>query len=609
MNVKACLALIRMQLRLAMRERSVLFFNYFFPLIFFFGFGAFLGGRAVGAAMTRVVTLVIVLGILGSGLFGAGLRAVAERETGILRRYKVAPITPVPILVASLVTGWLLYLPSALFIILLSHFVYQMPLPSQPLSLIAIITLGCFAFRSIGLIIASVANSAAESNVMVQILYMPMLFLSGATFPVSSMPAGAQIVSQFLPASYLNSGMQHVMLRAEGLAANLGSVGALILTTLLATFISTKLFRWEKEEKLPGRAKAWVAAVFVPFLILGGWQAYSRDHINEAKRLDRQIRRTQARLIRGATVFTGDGHVILNGSVLIRNGLVERIFSHLPPSPESLQAEVVEAAGKTIVPGFIDVDVRLDNPDGGAEHALAAYLYSGVTAIHASQPLPGIEQIINSGAKLGAEVFSKPFSGFVRNRPHTEPLPQEEFARMRREGTVFVPQLAAAEALAAASEGRMDLLALTLVQQVTPPALMEQTRAEFRARVGKLPQAPAQFAAAQENLRRAWKAQVTLAPGTGSGALGLVHGPALHRELRLWSESGVPGAAALVAATHNAARLLNADSRLGRIAPGFEATFVLLDGNPLIEISATERIATVFLKGELVSRGDLFDQK
>ena len=49
--------------------------------------------------------MVLVIGILGNGLFGAGMRAVQEREENILRRYKVAPITPVPMLVASMVTG------------------------------------------------------------------------------------------------------------------------------------------------------------------------------------------------------------------------------------------------------------------------------------------------------------------------------------------------------------------------------------------------------------------------------------------------------------------------------------------------------------------------
>jgi len=298
----------------------------------------------------------------------------------------------------------------------------------------------------------------------------------------------------------------------------------------------------------------------------------------------------------------------VNGSILVRNGLIEQVFSGAAPAPESLQAEVLEAAGKTVLPGLIDVDVRLDDPST-AERALAAYLYAGVTAVGTSSELLGGAQVVNSGAKLGAEVLSRPAAGFVRNLPRAEPLPEEEFARMRREGAVYVPELAAAEALAAAHEGRLDLLGLTLVQQVAPPGLLELTRAEYRARTGKMPNAAAEFRAAQENLRRAWKAQVALATGTGSGGLGLIHGPALHRELRLWTAAGIPAPAALMAATHHGARLMEAESRIGIIRPGWEATLLLVDGNPLTEISATERIASVLFKGELVMRGDLFDQK
>ena len=38
----------------------------------------------------------LVIGVLGNGLFGAGMRAVMDREAGILRRFKVTPITPLP---------------------------------------------------------------------------------------------------------------------------------------------------------------------------------------------------------------------------------------------------------------------------------------------------------------------------------------------------------------------------------------------------------------------------------------------------------------------------------------------------------------------------------
>ena len=128
-RMRPYLALIGINLKLAMREKAVLFFNFVLPAAFFFGFGQLM--RADSGGVTQVVTMVLVFGVLGSGLYGAGLRAVAEREANILRRYKVAPITPAPLLVASMVTGVVLYLPALTLILLLAHFRYRMPAPPQ----------------------------------------------------------------------------------------------------------------------------------------------------------------------------------------------------------------------------------------------------------------------------------------------------------------------------------------------------------------------------------------------------------------------------------------------------------------------------------------------
>jgi len=68
----------------------------------------------------------------------------------------------------------------------------------------------------------------------------------------------------------------------------------------------------------------------------------------------------------------------------------------------------------------------------------------------------------------------------------------------------------------------------------------------------------------------------------------------------------MPPAQVLAMFTSQAAAALN--KPLGRIAPGLEATLVLVDGNPLEDISATERIVAVFLKGERVSRAQLLKE-
>jgi hypothetical protein len=91
-------ALLRSELRVSMRERSVLFFNYLFPMVFFFMFGEFMNARASLGSAQFIVSTVLAIGIMGNGFFGMGMRAVQERELGILRRLRLAPITPAPIL-------------------------------------------------------------------------------------------------------------------------------------------------------------------------------------------------------------------------------------------------------------------------------------------------------------------------------------------------------------------------------------------------------------------------------------------------------------------------------------------------------------------------------
>jgi imidazolonepropionase-like amidohydrolase len=111
---------------------------------------------------------------------------------------------------------------------------------------------------------------------------------------------------------------------------------------------------------------------------------------------------------------------------------------------------------------------------------------------------------------------------------------------------------------------------------------------------------------ARENLRRAYEAGVTLVTGSDAGNPLVFHGPTIQRELQLWVDAGIPPAAALRAATWNAARLLRAGDRLGLVAKDHDADLLIVDGNPLTDITATERISIVVFKGERVRRAALF---
>jgi ABC-type multidrug transport system permease subunit len=577
--MNAYLTLTRIDIRLAFRQRVVIFFNYLMPLAFFFIFAqAFRAGQ--GGAILQVVTMVTVIGILGNGLLGAGIRAAQDRENNILRRYKVAPITPLPLLVASTVTGLVVYMPLVFLMFALAEWRYGMTLPEHSGAMLIFIMLGLLAIRAIGLIVASVVNSMQESQILVQIIYMAMLFLSGTTFPVSMFPNWLLTVTQFLPATWLVTGLQGIMLKNETLAANWQAVGALILTIIVGFFLCIKLFRWEKEEKVRPAAKLWVLAALLPFVMLGSWQVYAKDNVTKTRILVRTLDRSGTSLIRNARVFIGNGQIIENGAVLVKAGRIVEVYSGAIPDPKTINAEPIEAAGKTILPGLIDTNVNLPT-----QRDLAAYLYSGVTAVNTmdrSDTAAKTRDLIDSGEKQGAELF------------------------LSNAGNHNI-SLSAAEGAEQFAAGKTGLINDSLVQQVGPPEFLAAT---FKAIVNH-PPAPESFTrinAAQEQLMKAFHAGKTLIVATGAGKDLVFHGPSVQHELELWVVSGIPPQDALRAATLNSAKALHADQRLGSIEKGKDATLVVVDGNPLDDIRATEAISFVMFKGERINRSELFKE-
>jgi ABC-type polysaccharide/polyol phosphate export permease len=578
---------IAITLRLMSRDRMALFFGYVFPLIFFFLFAQMMSaGQGTGLAK-QVVTSVLIFGVLGNGFFGAGMRAVSDREQNILRRFKVAPTNAAPLLISWLVTGWINYLPSALFLIALGHFGYQMPWPERPFTLFVFLSVAVLAFRSLGLIIASVVNSMQESQILVQLCYLPMLFLSGATFPVSAMPVWVQILSQFIPSSHLYAGLQAILLRQEGLGSQWKSLLALVVTLAVGMLLSIKLFRWEKEEKVKSSAKLWVVAALAPFLLLGVYQAYSKESLTQAKVLQREVRRSRTVLIRDARLFIGDGRVIERGGLLIRDGRIAEVYTGESPDPKDVKAEPVEGSGKMLLPGLIDAAVVLELPGGvpagdpraQIEWSHAAYLYSGVTTIRAagaaSPQLTQLAARVMSGERLGSEILFGAAEG------------------------VPISLLAALEA---ETNPRAELLERSLVQQVAPRGLLDRTR-PLLAKTTASPDA-----------LRVRMAEIASMPGrvvagSGSGRMFAIHGPGIHRELALLVEAGLTPAQALQAATARAAQAMGAADRIGMLKAGLVADLLLVDGNPLRDITDTERISAVFFRGERIVRAELFEEE
>jgi ABC-2 type transport system permease protein len=260
-------ALTRMRIQLAFRNKMFFFFVIVFPFAIFFLYAAVF---AKGAP--RIVSFylgpVLAFNVMGS-FWGLSATLVMFREQGILRRFHVAPVTSSDMLASSIVANYVLTLPIVLLQLFFARVIFHVPSIGNPIALFILISVGIIAFGSLGLVVASVTNTMQETQVLNQLLWLPLIFLSGATFPLAYLPRPVQRFGLFLPATYLVNGLQQTIVNSATAWSRYAEILALACWAALTFFLSAQLFRWEPEAKTPRRAKLLVVATAIPFLILG----------------------------------------------------------------------------------------------------------------------------------------------------------------------------------------------------------------------------------------------------------------------------------------------------------------------------------------------------
>jgi imidazolonepropionase-like amidohydrolase len=140
----------------------------------------------------------------------------------------------------------------------------------------------------------------------------------------------------------------------------------------------------------------------------------------------------------------------------------------------------------------------------------------------------------------------------------------------------------------------------------------EQTRQNFAKQKEGTLNIPASTAEKQRYIelrnllvRELYKAGATITVGPDSPQFFLVPGFATHREMQSLAEAGLPNYAVLEAATRNGAEVLGGIKEFGTIEKGKRADLLLLNANPLEDISNTKKIAGVMVRGRWLTKSDL----
>jgi hypothetical protein len=262
----AFLQQLRISLRLHFRNRMALIYGYLFPTIFLIAFWVLY--RYDRVPLARHMGELLTVTVLGGACFGLPTTMVSERERGVWRRYRLAPVSTAVLLSSTIAARYLLLVLAGLLQVVLAMII-GMPLPNHPLDLWIAFTFVAFALMGLGLVIATLADNVPAVQALGQCIFLPMLIIGGVAVQLTSLPAWAQHVSAFFPGRYAVEAMQ-TSVTGPGLGVMRFSLLALLMIGLSGFVAGIRMFRWDAQQRFVERGgKGWVAVALAAWAAVG----------------------------------------------------------------------------------------------------------------------------------------------------------------------------------------------------------------------------------------------------------------------------------------------------------------------------------------------------
>jgi ABC-2 type transport system permease protein len=177
------------------------------PLLFLFVLGAGLSAAVSGSSgganyKTFLFPGVIVTGILFTAVFSA-ISIVWDREFGFLREMLVAPISSSSIVIGKCLGGATIATVQSVLILALAGAVHVPYRAGLLFGLLGVVFITSFTMTAFGLVLAARVKSVQTLMPLVNMMLMPLMFLSGSLYPLGPQsPRWLDIVSRFNPLTY-----------------------------------------------------------------------------------------------------------------------------------------------------------------------------------------------------------------------------------------------------------------------------------------------------------------------------------------------------------------------------------------------------------------------
>jgi ABC-2 type transport system permease protein len=236
--------------RIFWRSREAAVFIFVFPILLYVLLGSVYGDEIDGRASADV----LLAGLFGYGAAntafgGLAITLVVRREAGVLKRLRSTPLAPATYVAAVLLSTLVVFALQAVTLLAVGGLAFGASMPANWAGFAGAIVLGVACFAGLGVGAAALIRSTEGVSAVVNVIVLPMAFLSGSFGPTRDFPAVLQAIADILPLTYFLEIVRGVYLDGESLFANPTALGVVAAWGAVGLAIALRRFSWMPTER------------------------------------------------------------------------------------------------------------------------------------------------------------------------------------------------------------------------------------------------------------------------------------------------------------------------------------------------------------------------
>jgi ABC-2 type transport system permease protein len=233
----------RLERRMFWRNPSAAFFNFLLPLLFLGLFGAIFSG-------SQSDLNVIVPGIAGMSIMSTTFSALAMnltflREQGVLKRMRGTPLPETSYLLGVFANAVANATIQLTIVVLAGRVFFGVDWPKDWIELAVYVTAGVTCLAALGVAWSHVIPNFDAAPAYTNIVFLPVIFISGVFYDVGRAPQFLRDIAQALPLTHIIDGLSGALVTGRGLADNWSGLVVVGLWAAIGVFFAVRGFRWE----------------------------------------------------------------------------------------------------------------------------------------------------------------------------------------------------------------------------------------------------------------------------------------------------------------------------------------------------------------------------